>query len=86
MADSNECAVCKKMMKSKHKLDKFYKISFWILLVLLAVVTTLYCCKGDLFRKTENNHNTEINNNSNVDISNGNNNNINIDNGSYTIS
>ena len=85
MADSNECAVCKKMMKNKHKFDKFYKIGFWILLVLLAVITTLYCCKGDLFRVTENNT-TEINNNSKVDVADGNNNTINIDNGSYTIS
>ena len=84
MADSNECAVCKKMMKSKHKFDKFYKIGFWILLVLLAVVTTLYCCKGDLFKTTKNN--VKVQNNTDVDINDSDGNSINIDNGSYTIS
>ena len=86
MADSNECAVCRKMMKNKHKFDKFYKIGFWVLLVFSGIITTLYCCKGDLFEKTENITTTEINNNSNVDVTNGNNNTINIDNGSYTLS
>lgn len=86
MADSNECAVCRKMLKQKHRFDKFYKIGFWVILLLFVIVTTLYCCSGDLFKKTENITTTEINNNSKVDIANGNNNNISIDNGSYTIS
>lgn len=84
MADSKDCAVCRKMMKDKHKFDKFYKIGFWVLLVLCVVFATLFCCKGDLFSKTENI--TEVNNNTDVEITDSDSNTVNIDNGSYNIS
>lgn len=83
MANSKECAVCKQMMKSKHKFDKFYKIGFWVLLIFSIIISVLYFGSGEVFTKTENI--TEINNNSKVDIANGNNNSINIDNGDYNI-
>lgn len=53
MADSRECAICKKMMKEKHKYDKFYRIGFWVVLILLAIITTLYLSTGEVFKKTE---------------------------------
>lgn len=53
MADSRECAICKKMMKEKHKYDKFYRIGFWVVLILLAIITTLYLATGEVFKKTE---------------------------------
>lgn len=53
MADSRECAICKKMMKEKHKYDKFYRIGFWVVLMLLAIITTLYLATGEVFKKTE---------------------------------
>ena len=84
MADSKECAVCKKMVKNKHKLDLFYKIGFWVLLVFSIIISVLYFGGGDLFATTENV--TEVNNNTDVDINDGNNNAINIDNGDYNIS
>lgn len=84
MANSKECAVCKEMMKSKHKFDKFYKIGFWVLLIFSIIVSVLYFGSGEMFKVTEN-HSTEINNNSKVDVANGNNNTINIDNGDYNI-
>ena len=83
MANSKECAVCKQMMKSKHKFDKFYKIGFWVLLIFSIIISVLYFGSGEVFTKTENI--TEIINNSKVDIANGNNNSINIDNGDYNI-
>lgn len=83
MANSKECAVCKQMMKSKHKFDKFYRIGFWVLLIFSIIISVLYFGSGEVFTKTENI--TEINNNSKVDIANGNNNSINIDNGDYNI-
>lgn len=48
--DKKECEVCMRMIKQKHKHDKFYRIGFWIVLVLLAVVSTLYFTSGDLFK------------------------------------
>ena len=53
MADSRECAICKKMMKEKHKYDKFYRIGFWVVLILLSIITTLYLATGEVFKKTE---------------------------------
>lgn len=87
MANNKECAVCKEMMKKKHKYDKFFKIGFFIVLALLIVMIILYCCSGDLFKTSETN--MKVNNNHNIDIENngGNNsNNINFNDGSYTIS
>ena len=84
MADSNECAVCKKMIKSKHKLDKFYRIGFWILLIFSIIISILYFAEVDLFRHTKNN--VTVENNTDVDITDGNSNSVNIDNGSYHIS
>ena len=84
MAENQECAICKKMTKQKHKFDLFYKIGFWVLLIISIVFGVLYFGSGDAFRVTENV--TEINNNSNIDITEGSNNNINIDNGDYYIS
>lgn len=53
MADSRECAICKKMIKEKHKYDKFYRIGFWVVLILLSIITTLYLATGEVFKKTE---------------------------------
>ena len=86
MADNQECAICKKMMKKKHKFDKFYKIGFWILLVFSAIMTTLYCCKGDLFKKAVNEKVVNVENNTDVDVIDSDSNTVNIDNGSYHIS
>ena len=84
MADSNECAVCKKMMKNKHKFDKVYRIGFWILLIFSIIISILYFTEGALFRHTKNN--VTVENNTDVDITDGNSNSVNIDNGSYHIS
>lgn len=54
MANRKECEVCMQQMREKHKHDKFYKIGFWIVLVLLAIMSTLYFATGDIFRYTEN--------------------------------
>ena len=84
MAENKECAICKKMTKLKHRFDLFYRIGFWILLVISVTLGILYFGSGDVFRTTENV--TEINNNSNIDITEGSGNSINIDNGDYNIS
>lgn len=84
MADSNECAVCRKMMKNKHKFDKVYRIGFWILLIFSIIISILYFAEGDLFRHTKNN--VTVENNTDVDITDGDSNAVNIDNGSYHIS
>lgn len=84
MANSKECAVCKQMMKNKHKFDKFYKIGFWVLLIFSIIVSVLYFGNGEVFKTTKNN--VEVENNTDVDINDSDGNAINIDNGSYTIS
>lgn len=86
MADNQECAICRKMMKSKHKFDLFYKIGFWILLIFSVVISILYFAEGDLFEKTINEKVVTVENNTDVDITDSDNNSVSIDNGSYNIS
>ena len=83
MADSKECAVCKKMMKNKHKLDLLYKIGFWVFLIFCIILSVLYVGSGDLIQTTE--KNVEIENNTDVDINDSDGNTVNIDNGDYNI-
>ena len=82
--NDKECAVCKQMMKAKHKFDKFYRIGFWIVLLLFGIVLMLYISTGDVIKTTEFNNS----NNKNVMIENSNNNEVVMgdDNGSYIIS
>ena len=59
MANKKDCEVCMKMIKAKHKADKFYKIGFWIVAILLIVVSILYFSSGEMFKTTQiNNDNT----------------------------
>lgn len=77
MANKNDCAVCKQMMKKKHRFDLFYKIGFWVVTVLLAIVSTLYFSSGEVF--THEVVNKEIENNIDIDnIGSDNTNNVNI--------
>ena len=80
MANRKDCEVCMKMMKAKHKHDKFYKIGFWIVTILLVVVSVLYFGSGEVFKTTQ------INNDNTADVviendSGTNNNNVNINQG-----
>lgn len=79
MANRKDCEVCMKMMKAKHKADKFYKIGFWVVTILLIGISTLYFSSGDLFARTEVNkdivnevvlENDGSNNNNEVNINN----------------
>lgn len=77
MANKKDCEICKQMMAKKHRFDKFYKIGFWVVSVLLAIISTLYFATGDMFRYSE----TQNINNAEINIDNGgsnNNNKINI--------
>lgn len=64
-----------KMVKEKHKHDKFYRIGFWVFLVLFVAMTILYVATGDVITKTENYNKADVyienvgdGNNNNVDI------------------
>lgn len=64
MANSKECEICKKMTKKKHRLDMFYRIGFWVVLVIAIVFIGLYFSSGEVFKHTEiineNSNNKEI--------------------------
>lgn len=78
MANKKDCEVCMKMMKEKHKRDRFFKIGFWVLLVLLIVMCVLYFGTGEMITTTEVNNNADVviendgaNNDNNVNINQG---------------
>lgn len=85
MANQEECAICKRMTREKHKHDKFYKIGFWVLLILLVVALILLFSRGNITSTKT----TKINNNEDINVYNDGSNNttsIGWDNGSNTIS
>ena len=81
MANRKDCEICMKMMKAKHKADKFYKIGFWIVTILLVIISALYFSSGEVFKTTE------INNDNSAEVliengeSDNNTNNVNINQG-----